>query len=334
MKYPQIDHRPRVVWILAVAVMGINLLGPTSSQATPYTHHFTPLIAELQLRSATLTNHLSKVERDQKQAVDRAIALIDRTVSTSESRDLNNAIAITKTLAKAFPGNFKDRRTAALPTEPVLESLLIQLFVGFNGDIRNLVATAQTTVDGLAAGSCHDKAQIFLNQASAALAAPGVTDLTSFAKSLSVALKATLRTEALAASNACLGGGGNGNDSLSMTINATAPWVAAAGSTGGAYTQSTKVLVLTAGQDSNGSFVTIIATGVTGPGTYTTRISGNYATVAPALLYFVTSGQLTITTMTLNNHKLIGTFTFVASAGAAIVNATQGVFNLKGLTVK
>ena len=128
-------------------------------------------------------------------------------------------------------------------------------------------------------------------------------------------------------------GGGNGTDSLAMTVNAT-PWAAATGSTGGAYTQSTKILVLTGAQDNNGSFVTLIMTGVTGPGTYTARIAGNYATFSPALLYFVTSGQLTITTFNLNSHKLIGTFTFVASAGASIVNATQGVFNLKGLTVK
>jgi len=331
MKNSQTHQWNRNVWILA-AIIGLNLFASASSEATPYTHHFTPLIAELQLRSATLSNRLSKVERQQKQAVDRAIALLDRTVSTAEIRDLNNAIAITKTLVKAFPGNFTSPRTTALPAEPVLETLLIQLFMGFTGDISNLVATAQTTVDGLAAGSCHDKAQIFLNQAITALAAPGVTDLASFAKSLSVALKATLRTEALAASNACMGGG-NGTDSLAMTVNAT-PWAAATGSTGGAYTQSTKILVLTGAQDNNGSFVTLIMTGVTGPGTYTARIAGNYATFSPALLYFVTSGQLTITTFNLNSHKLIGTFTFVASAGASIVNATQGVFNLKGLTVK
>ena len=331
MKNSQTHQWNRNVWILA-AIIGLNLFAPASSEATPYTHHFTPLITELQLRSASLTNRLSKVERQQKQAVDRAIVLLDRTVSTSEIRDLNNAIAITKTLIKAFPGNFNAPHTAGLPTEPVLETLLIQLFVGFNGDISNLVVTAQTTVDGLAAGSCHDKAQIFLNQAVAALAAPGVTDLASFAKSLSVALKATLRTEALAASNACMGGG-NGTDSLAMTVNAM-PWAAAAGSTGGAYTQSTKVLVLTGAQDNNGSFVTIIVTGVTGSGNYTAHIAGNYATFSPALLYFVTSGQLTITTFNLTSHKVIGTFTFVASAGANIVSATQGVFNLKGLTVK
>ena len=73
---------------------------------------------------------------------------------------------------------------------------------------------------------------------------------------------------------------------------------------------------------------------MTGPGTYTAHITGNYATFTPALLYFVSSGQLTITTWNLSSHKLIGTFTFVASAGANIANATQGVFNLKGLTVK
>lgn len=332
MKNPQKYQWNRNVWILAAAIISLNLFISISSEATPYTHHFTPLISELQIRSATLTNRMDQTERQQKQAVDRALALLNRTVSTSEIRDLNNAIAITKTLIKAFPGNFNASRTAALPTEPVLEALLIQLFVGLNGDISNLVATAQTTVDGLAAGSCHDKAQIFLNQAVTALAAPGVTDLTSFAKSLSVALKATLRTEALAASNACMGGG-TGTDSLAMTVNGT-PWAAATGSTGGAYTQSTKVLVLTGAQDSDGSFVSIIVTGVTGTGTYTAHITGNYATFSPALLYFVTSGQLTISTLNLNSHKLIGTFTFVATAGANNVNATQGVFNLKGLTVK
>ena len=319
-------------WVLAAAVIGLSLFTPTSSKALPYTHHFTPLIVELQTRSAMLTNRLNKVERQQKQAVDRTLALLRRTVSTTEIRDLNNATTITKTLSKAFPFQNASSRTGALPTEPVLEALLIQLFVGFNGDISNLVATAQTSVDGLAAGSCHDKAQLFLNQATTALQAPGVKDLTSFAKSLTLALKATLRAEALAASNACLGGG-NGSDSLSMTIN-TIPWAAATGSTGGAYTQRTKVLVITGAQDNRDSFVSIIATGVTGPGTYTAHITGNYATFTPALLYFVSSGQLTITSWNLSSHKLIGTFTFVASAGANIVNATQCVFNLKGLTVK
>ena len=320
----------RIAVSLAAAIAGFSLLATPAAIAAPYTGHFAPLIAELQTRSVALSKRTSKIERNQKLAIDRILALLQRTVSTSEIRDLNNAITITRSLIKTFPNKAGVTVASALPTEPTLVMLLVELFSGFNDDISNLVSTAQTTVDGLAAGSCRDKAQIFLNQAVTALEAPGVTNFTTFSQSLSVALRATLKSQALAASNACLGGGGA--DSLAMTVNGTA-WTAATGSTGGAYTKGTKVLVLTGAQDSTNSAVSIVVAGVTGPGTYTKRISGNYATIAPARVYFVTSGQLTITTFNLASHKLSGTFTFIAATGTNIVNTTQGTFNLKGLSV-
>jgi len=318
--------------LMAAVIGGLScLLAPAISLAVPYTDHFAPLITELKARSTTFSNRPTKIERQQKVAVDRTLALLLRTVSTSEFRDLQNAITASKILLKAFPITTGPSAGSALPTESTLLTILEELFTGFNGDISNMVASSQIIVGGLVAGSCHDNAQIFLNQAVAALNAPGVTNFITFYQSLSTALKATLKAEALAASNACMGGG-SGSDSLAMTVNRT-PWTAATGSTGGAYTQSTKVLVLTGAQDNNNSAVAIVVNGVTGPGTYTTHISGNYADFTTALLYFVGSGQLTVSTFNLNSHKISGTFTFRSTTGTNIVTATQGTFNLKGLTV-
>ena len=317
--------------ILPAAVMGgLSLLAPSAAQAAPYTDHFTALIAGMESRSAALSNNTSKVAHKQQLALTKSLALLN-TRSTSETTDLKNAVTITKSLFVAFPSDFANPQ----PTGTTFQALLENVFIGFDSDLSNLVHSAQLAINLLPASTCRTKAQAALNQAVAALPPLTVTDFTAYSTALGNALKSVIKGQAFAISKACTapaGGGGGGTDSLTMTINGST-WSAAKGSAGSQYTQNTGELIIGGQRNNNDSALAFVVSGVTGLGTYTANVSGNYTTYSPSALYFVNSGQLTITTFNLASHKIGGTFSFVATAGANQVTATQGTFNFIDVTV-
>ena len=317
---------------MAAVISGLSLFTPAALQAAPYTPHFGPLINGLQVRAAALSNDTSKVATKQKQAINKALALLLNTDSTSETTDLKNAVTVATSLVKAFPADFATPQ----PGGTTFETLLIGVLIGFDGDISNLMHAAQTVINGLPASPCRTKAQAVLNQAIVKLPAPNVTDLTTYSKDLGSALKAVLSGQVLALSKACAGavGGPVNSVAMTMTVNGTS-WVAAKGESGAQYTQNTQELIVGGHQNNNDSDVAVVVEGVTGTGTYTANVSGDYSVYTPAsILYFITSGQVTITTFDLAGHKIGGTFSFVAASGTNQVAATQGVFSTKFLTVQ
>ena len=180
--------------IMAAAIGGLSWLAAPAASATPYTPNFTPLITGLQARSAALSNNTSKVATKQKLAITKALALLQNTDSTSVATDLKNAVTVTTSLVKAFPADF----TSPQPTGTTFEVLLVDAFIGFDGDISNLLHTAQNAIDLLPATTCRTKAQAVLSQAAAKLPAPNVTNLTTYSKALGSALKAVVSGQALA----------------------------------------------------------------------------------------------------------------------------------------
>ncbi len=317
---------------MAVAIGGLSLFVPATLPAAPDTPHFGPLITGLQTRFAALSNDTSKVATKQKLAINKALALLLNTDSTSEATDLKNAVTVAASLVKAFPADFATPQ----PGGATFETLLIGTFIGFDNDISNLVHTAQILITGLPASPCRTKAQAVLNQAVAKLPPPTVTDLTNYSKNLGSALKAVLSGQALAVSKACTGAGGGAVNSVAMTMTVNGlPWTAAKGDSGAQYTQNTHELIIGGHQNNNNSDVAVVVEGVTGTGTYTANLSGNYTVYAPSsLLYFVNGGQVTVTTFDLVGHKIGGTFSFTAASGTNQVTATQGVFSTKFLTVQ
>ena len=317
--------------LVAVAIAGLSLFVPATLHATPASH-FGPLITALEARSAALSNDTGKVATKQKLEISKTLALLPSSDSSSFATDLKTAILITPGLIKAFPADFATPQ----PGGTTFETVLVGVFIGFDGDISNLVQTAKTFVDGLPASTCRTKAQAVLAQAISKLPPPAVTDLTAYTKALASALKVAVSGQTLALSKACTGAGGGAVNSVAMTMTVNGmPWAAAKGESGAQYTQNTHELIIGGHQNNNNSDVAVVVEGVTGTGAYNANVSGDYTVYAPSsLLYFVNGGQVTVTTFDLAGHKIGGTFSFTAAAGTNQVTATQGVFSTKFLTVQ
>ena len=200
------------------------MVGPAMALAAPYTDHFDPLIAELQLRSAELTNTEDKVEVKQKKAVDQVLATFEKKTSTSLAGDLKLAKTAASKLAKAFPGEFATGLTVEAAAEFTnLADLLQQALDAFGGDIEVLLAAAQEVVDSAFPGKCQDKAQAVLDTVRTYLDTAAIgPDLNTIISALDKAAKSVLKGQSLAeAALECEPNiGGNWNDWYwTMTVN-------------------------------------------------------------------------------------------------------------------
>lgn len=200
------------------------MVGPATALAAPYTDHFDLLIAELQLRSAELTNTEDKIEVKQKKAVDKVLATFEKKTSTSLDGDLKLAKTAASKLAKAFPGEFATGLTAEATAEFTnLADLLHQALDAFGGDIEALLAAAQEIVDSAFPGKCQDKAQAVLDTVRTYLDIAAIgPDLNTIIGALGKAAKSVLKGQSLAeAALECKPNiGGDWNDWYwGMTVN-------------------------------------------------------------------------------------------------------------------
>jgi hypothetical protein len=185
---------------------------PVTVFANPYTDHFDALIAELEVRSDTLTNTEDKVEVKQKKTVDKVLASFFKKPSPSLEFDLKLAAKAAKSLAKVFPDEFAP---AAEFEAFNLNDLLQQALDDFDSEITADLSEAQDMVDSAPPGKCQDKAQKVLDKVMEQLVlADTAPDLSKLAKALAKAAKTVLKGQSLAeAALECdPGGGGGGGD--------------------------------------------------------------------------------------------------------------------------
>lgn len=292
-----------------------------------FTDNFDALKTELASRSAALAESVDKTEQKQKKACDKAIATIDK--STSLSGDVKTAGKVAKSLAKAFPSEFGVSTFALITFTNNLSTLVSGVFSGLVEEVQVELDDLQTTIDGLPAGTAKDKAQELHDTAQQLLDdSNGSVDFALAAKALAGALKDVLKgVKATTSGNG--GGGGGGGHGLNCKINGTPH--NALGATG-VYVGSTGELAITG--PTLQKTVTVIAEGVTTPGTYPAaggtgvqEISGGSGTYTGNL-----TGTVYVSKLDLNHMAASGTFSFTATQTLPTVtsnevNVTEGSFN-------
>ena len=319
----------RVLCGLAVAVIfGVLAFGPPVIRATPFTDHFDALIVDLQTRAAGLSNSVDKTEQKQFKAIQKVLATLEAKDSPSLATDIKNLGKIAKSLLKVFPPDFP---AGSLATD--LQSAVD----GMTGDVQDNIDSTQTTIDGLPAGSCKDKANAALAAAQDLLDSVGsAPDFPTAAKLLGSALKAATKASAAAAKCLNSGGGGGGNgDSMDATVTGTISASFHAIFPSATYDTSTGLYNLIGG-DANGIGIDLVVSNVVGNGSYpllsstTLTESSNFDTFQGG------AGTITFTTIDFVQNRLAGSFSFTAPqvfGGAGSVTVSSGSFNMPVVVV-
>ncbi len=325
--------------LLFAVVTAVLLATSTPHAQAAFTDNFDSMLAELQDRSLALSNSTDKIGQKQFKAINKVIAAINKP-ATSLATDLKTAVKVTKTLVKAFPTEFLASTAAAttLSFSNSLSDILITVFDDFKSDVADSLDQLITTVNNLPASSDKDKALAAIAQAQVALAqADSAPDFNSFVKALSSALKAIAKGQKAAAS---AGGGGGGGTcgtitQSSVTMTASNDAFNASAFAGAEYTQSTKTFSVGGTDGITGNSVAFtVDSGVTGPGTYTINISGNYSVGSPPTQTFnITGGSMTINGLDLAGMTACGTGSFTVTDGVNTINVSDFVFAIKNLGV-
>jgi hypothetical protein len=345
-------NRMNVFWskvsgfVLSVAVF---VLVQSTALAGPYSSNFDPLIAELQIRSATLTNVLDKIEVKQKKAVDKILATHAKPVAKpSLKMDMKFAKKAYKTLAKAFPTEFSTNTTlaAAAPAIAVtdLSDLIEDVLAAFGNDVNAILVTAQTVLNSAPDTQCKVKAQAVLDEVVVLLAeADLATDLPTLIQTLTQAAIKVMQGQAFAeAALECTSGGGGGGCGdwsewrMSMKVdgvavsayhdaNATVPGpddiYVTYFSNGGMSVAMTK---------ESGSHSLYFTTFIGNPvSTATTSIYSGGSFYTATDFYTITGGTFKITQWP-SSYPGCGkaTFSFTATGTAGTVNVTEGSFTV------
>lgn len=298
----------RVFCGLGIAVIfAVLALGPSPIRATPFTDHFDALIADLQARAGALSNSVDATEQKQYKAIQKVLTTLVVNDSTSLATDIKNLGSAAKGLVKVFPTEF-------FPPSGVLLTNFQATVNGLAGEVQDTIDTTQTTIDGLPAGSCKDKANLANAAAQALLdSATSSLDMGVASKLLASALKAATKASAAAAKCLSSGGGGGGSgDFMNATVGGDISSSFHSDFPTPVYTISADRYDITGG-DANGLGITLVVSNVVGVGTYPLASSSTLSRVSPLAAYLGAVGSVTFTTYNPGQKQLAGTFSFTAT---------------------
>lgn len=330
---------------VAVVAALFVAFGPVAS-AVPFTDNFDALIAELEIRSDTLTNTTDKAEVKQKKAVDKVLKTLNDKDSTSVATDVKNAGKVAKSLQKAFPAEFL---VPALVSGPVvnggidttLGDLVADVFEAFAVDVQDALDALQTELDGLPDNDCKAKVQEQIDAAQAILDTEVVSPFDPIIpKLLASAVKGLAKIEkGLASVENCKGGGGGGGNA-DMTAQISVDGGAAQdfeGSAAGVFVDLTGQLSITGVSVGNPMrSVTISAVNVNGPGMYPAGAGTIFLENAGSMdqITYASSitGMLNLISFNLQSQTAEGTFFYNASqttpTGTGTVEISSASFTI------
>jgi hypothetical protein len=318
-----------------IATFVSALVITASSARAAFTDDFDILRGEILSRSLALSNSVDKTEISQKKTCDKAIALIDK-ASTSLATDIKTANKVASLMIKAFPNEFLLTSTPSLVFSNSIVDVLLTAYTALGTDVQAEIITLGGLIASLPDGSDKIKATAQFDAATDSLAL-AQTSLT-FAqggKLIGQSLKAALKGQKIAIK---AGGGGGTCGAIaqsSVTMTASNDAFSASAFAGAEYTQSTKTFSVGGTDGVTGNSVAFtVDSGVTGPGTYTTNISGNYTIGSPPTkTYNISGGSMTINGLDLVGSTACGTGSFTASDGVNVIVVTDFIFAIKSLAV-
>jgi hypothetical protein len=312
-------------WLTTAIVAGLIVFQASTAKATPFTPYFEGLINELQSRSAALSNSTDKVEQKQFKACQKALKTFNGKHSTSLATDLKNAGKVAKTLAKAFPEEFNPAPTVAAVTPLTTTSLFDLLNNAYNsifGDASDILDEIETVLAGLPSSSCKDSAIGIVANIQAILDEAGTApDFDTAVKTLGDGLKTVAKANAalLKAADCNSGGGGSVPKGLNCSINGNSFSALAAI---GNYVNITKQFSVTGATTERA--VTVIAVGVTGPGTYPIESGSQVQEITSGEMWAGNvSGTITLTTLDVAAGKATGTFSFTVTKSLPEVSTNE-----------
>lgn len=312
--------------LVPAVVLVLALLSAGTASATTLAFRFPAFVTELQSRLSLIpATHLTKLEKKQKAALNRAI-----TALLFDTGDLGKSIGNAKKAIGAADGAF--------PADATLDPLENAVVDGLANDtgVRNgaLVRSILT----LAPGTPQTKAQAKSDSAGANLAASSTaTPHVARLKLIASAVAAIAAGEKIVKKAGGTIGGDITITALDVDINTTAAHLHVPGTTPpvGTYlvvyeTTIDRVMVTAQGMVDGKSHAFTIAVPGHGTGTRDVPIIGPSMYSSPGVTpppAQVTKGSMTFTTWDQDNHKIAGTFDVTFSNGTSAIHLMNGVFS-------
>jgi hypothetical protein len=312
-----------------MGVVCVLALGLAAQAQAAYSDSFNALRVELVSRAAVLSSSDDKVEIKQSKVCLKAIAAIDK--SSTLANDVKTAGKVTKSLAKAFPSEFGVSTLASITFSNNLHVLVTGVFNNLANDVHSGLDDLQTAINGMPAGTARNSAQSVHDAAEDLLDSGSSSDLLSFVKSLTTALKDVTKGTKIVNNGSGGGGGGGGgvgNATLKCSIDGKSFTAFGAGGTYVSITGEIDVLGATAQKGVN-----VTTFNVTSTGTYPAEAGCYVVDLSSGITYGNNvTGTVTITTFDTVHKKAIGTFSFSADQstppGSGHVDVTAGQFNV------
>jgi hypothetical protein len=326
--------------LVLVLLVAASLLFAASQSHATFTTHLDPLVAELQVRSVSLSNATDKASKAQKRAADSAVRTLNRSTK-SLATDITAAGAVARLLQRAFPGDFSSTTLLVLNgASPKLDSLLDNGFSGLHSDVQTQINALQEQIDALPDGKIKTAALKLLAKATNTIA--GVTNDISYAawtKALAGSLSATLAGKKVASKGGGTPGGGSSMGArIVVNGGAVDNWVAS--TNWGEWVQSSGIITFEGDRTTktpNFHLTVALTSGFSGAtGTYPLAASvGGILdnTSFPPTYYAVVSGTLTISALNASARTASGTFSLTASDGMSTITVSDGMFNVKNMVV-
>jgi len=294
-----------------------------------FTDDFEVLRDELLNRSLTLSNSTDKIEIKQKKLCDQAIVLIDKP-SKSLAVAIKTAKKVATKVIKAFPNEFTIVNAGGITFTNNMLNLLLDTYYALGTDVQAEIVTLGGLINALPDSPDKLKAAAQFDAATNLLAlAQNSLTFAQGSALLGKSLKAALKGQTIANNS---GGGGFGNNSVTMKVNGSS-WKALVA--GAVYDTSTGEFDLDGVRKNPDSVLTlVVSSGVTGPGTYALPAGMSFY-ITKTQVYQNTGGTLTITTLDEAGEKATGTFSFTGNpvGGGSPVTITNGAFTINDLTV-